>query len=140
MRLLRSEVPDGSPLSRSLRELVEALERLLFDGATMAPLLGARWVEVVRGQDPQVGDGRVVFSRSVPRGGSLTREISMQAETINLIPHPLGRKPAGRLVAQQSRAVSLKDFDPAALTPAQDPAKWLAVQPSSDATLSLLVF
>jgi len=140
MRLLRSEVPDGSPLSRSLRELVEALERVLFDGAALAPLLGARWVEVARGVEPQLGDGRLVFSRTAPRGGSLTREISMQAETVNLIPHPLGRKPAGRLVVQQNLAVSLKDFDPAALTPAQDPTKWLAVQPSSDATLSLLVF
>lgn len=140
LKLLRSEVPDGSPLSRSLRELVEALERILFDGPSTLPLLGARWVEVVQGAEPAAGDGRVVFSRAANRGQVLTRLVSLQAGVINLIPHPLSRKPAGRLVTYQERPITLRDYDPAALSPAQDPAKWLAVEPSFDGAVSLLVF
>ena len=140
VRLLRSEVPDGSPLSRPLRELVEALERILFDGPATLPLLGARWVEVVQGADPAPGDGRVVFSRTAGRGQVLTRLLQLESGVINLIPHPLARKPAGRLVTFQERPIALKDYDPAALDPAQDPTKWIAVEPSADGAVSLMVF
>lgn len=137
MRLLRSEVADGPAPGRTLRELVEALEKLLYLGSAVVPLLGARVVEVAPG-GPQTGDGRAVFSRS--GRGSLTRDIALVGGTVNLIPNPLDRAPQGRVLTWQSASGALLDRDPAALSPVQDPAKWIALAPSADMTIRLMVY
>lgn len=123
--LLRTDPAGDAP--RALRELAERLEALLYPVARqLAPLLGARWVEVSR--SAPAGTPRTFARATVARDA--TRDLSLTAVE-HRIPHPLGRAPEGVLAVRNSAGVALVE--------GTHTADYLILTPAAATTVRLLV-
>lgn len=76
----------------------------------------------------------------VPAPGAGTTDVRVFNAGETIVQHPLGRRPRGRIVCGQAAASALFDLDVAALSPALDPAQFVAFRSSATTTFKILLF
>lgn len=124
--------------NRSLAELASSV-----DGALAALSLGgAQLLSVPQGEAAAgfafVGTRRIYSAPSAIDPATFDIRVFSAGETI--VRHGLGRAPLGRFVAGQRSAGTLIDLDVSTLTPALDPAAFVAFVSTITALYRIVVF